>query len=104
MLQVRTTVRPDVVPFGIDDPPAGFQTPLSILLGPYGAFRAEATGATRSGIPIRELVYWIPRGELTWLVIYTSPSRLFDASLPIFEQSIRTFTLLPSDRLDDFAR
>ncbi len=41
-----------------------------------------------------ELVYWIPHGEYYYLVIYSTPAQNSAQDLPIFEQSIRTLTIL----------
>lgn len=43
----------------------------------------------------KQLIYVIKVGEIVWSVTYTTGANEFDARLPIFEQSIDSFTLIP---------
>jgi hypothetical protein len=43
----------------------------------------------------KQLLYFIKDGNIMWFVVYTAAKSGFEQALPVFEQSMKTFTVQP---------
>ncbi len=94
VFQVKTRLRPDQVPYGIDISTETFQPPVPVSLGRYTAFRAVADKVSQARSHYTDLLYWIPRGEYYYLVIASTRAEYSAEDIATFDQAIRTMTIL----------
>ncbi len=85
---------PDAV-LGSDWTASAADGPQVVSLGRYQAFRIVIQGLKVSDRPVTKLLYWIKQSDAYWLVMFTAPADEFEQSLPAFEESMRTFSVMP---------
>ncbi len=94
VVEMKSAVQQTSVPFEIGTNLTIVSGPEHVSLGRYDASRMVMDAPLISGEHIRNLLYWFTRGNGSWLVIYTSLANEFEARLPLFETSARSFSIL----------
>jgi len=51
------------------------------------------TEATMSGVTAKQVIYTIKQGSNIWIVVFSTPAEEFEQRLPLFQQSINTFSV-----------
>ncbi len=93
--QVTGALEPGQVPFvvlGLNLDPALVGEPARVRVGSNEAYRV-VVGPLQIAGPVKKLLYYIRRGDIYWLVMFTAPAAEFDARLPAFVQSMGSFKI-----------
>ncbi len=93
--RIRVGSRPaQAIPIALDADLTGFyEEGRRPAVGRYGGVESFFDGPTVAGDRFKRLVYWFQYGDYYWVITFTARGDLFTPLIPLFEASIRTFSV-----------